>query len=49
MLLLKFTEILLNNPEITTNDDGLPTSDDRKASIQRQVIELQTVSAKVGV
>ena len=51
----KFTDKLLNFPEIPTNDDRLPTSDDRlptsndcKASFYRKTKELPTISAKRG-
>ena len=40
--------MLLNVPELPTNDDQLPTSDDRKASIYRQAVELPTGSVKSG-
>jgi len=43
----KNTHRLLNAPELKTNDDRLPTSDDHKACISRKAIELPTVLAKV--
>ena len=43
-----FTDRLLNVPEMATNDDQLPASDDRKASIYRQAIEKPIASVKVG-
>jgi len=44
----KFIGRLLKIPVLPTNDDPLPTNDDRKTSIYRQAIELPMVSAKVG-
>ena len=43
----KFTDRLLNAPELPAIDDRLPTRDDRKAYFYLQAIELPTASTKV--
>ena len=44
----KFTERLLNIPELPTHDDRFPTSKDHKASFCRQAIALPTALVNVG-